>query len=117
VHDFAATTKPKRPVDSLSEESALPGMIWISGGEFLMGSDIHYAEEAPAHRVRVDAFWIDRTPVTNRARRWGLHKARTGLTVLARARALADSPSAPFGNSPPETALIAIRTRPPDSTE
>ena len=32
-----------------------------------MGSDRHYPEEAPAHRVTVDGFWIDRTPVTNRA--------------------------------------------------
>ena len=41
-------------------------MVWISGGEFSMGSDRHYAEEAPAHRVSLDGFWIDRTPVTNR---------------------------------------------------
>jgi len=41
-------------------------MIWIPGGTFRMGSDHHYAEEAPAHRVAVDGFWIDRTPVTNR---------------------------------------------------
>ena len=30
-----------------------------------MGSDVHYPEEAPAHRVTVDDFWMDRTPVTN----------------------------------------------------
>lgn len=41
-------------------------MIHISGGTFLMGSDRHYPEEAPAHRVTVDGFWMDRTPVTNR---------------------------------------------------
>jgi formylglycine-generating enzyme len=41
-------------------------MIRIPGGVFRMGSDRHYPEEAPAHRVSVDAFWIDRTPVTNR---------------------------------------------------
>ena len=43
-----------------------PDMIWIPGGVFLMGSDKHYAEEAPAHRVAVDGFWMDRVPVTNR---------------------------------------------------
>ena len=43
-----------------------PDMVWIPGGEFLMGSDHHYAEEAPTHRVRVDGFWIDRFTVTNR---------------------------------------------------
>ena len=41
-------------------------MIWIPGGVFNMGSDKHYAEEAPVHPVKVDGFWIDRTPVTNR---------------------------------------------------
>ena len=43
-----------------------PGMVLIPGGTFLMGSNTHYPEEAPAHRAHVDAFWIDRTPVTNR---------------------------------------------------
>ena len=42
-------------------------MLLIPGGDFLMGSDRHYAEEAPAHRVRVDGFWTDTCPVTNRA--------------------------------------------------
>ena len=41
-------------------------MIWIPGGTFGMGSDKHYPEEAPAHRVTVDGFWMDPTPVTNR---------------------------------------------------
>jgi sulfatase modifying factor 1 len=40
-------------------------MAWIPGGEFLMGSDRHYREEGPAHRVHVDGFAIDRFPVTN----------------------------------------------------
>jgi formylglycine-generating enzyme required for sulfatase activity len=42
------------------------GMVWIPGGTFRMGSDRHYLEEAPIHRVTVDEFWMDRTPVTNR---------------------------------------------------
>ncbi|KRE06730.1 gliding motility-associated lipoprotein GldK [Bosea sp. Root381] len=41
-------------------------MISIPGGTFMMGSDRHYAEEAPCHRVTVDAIRIDATPVTNR---------------------------------------------------
>ena len=45
---------------------ARPGMALITGGTFRMGSDNHYPEEAPAHRVSVDPFWIDVTPVTNR---------------------------------------------------
>ena len=41
------------------------GMVWVPGGRFLMGSDHHYPEEAPAHEVEVEGFWIDRFPVTN----------------------------------------------------
>src|SRR5262245_50210188 len=43
-----------------------PEMVAISAGSYRMGSDKHYTEEAPTHRVAVDAFWIDRRPVTNR---------------------------------------------------
>jgi formylglycine-generating enzyme required for sulfatase activity len=41
-------------------------MVWIRGGQFRMGSDQHYPEEAPARIASVDGFWIDATPVTNR---------------------------------------------------
>jgi formylglycine-generating enzyme required for sulfatase activity len=41
------------------------GMVWVPGGEFVMGSDDHYPEEAPAHRVRVAGFWADPCTVTN----------------------------------------------------
>ena len=42
------------------------GMILLPGGTFRMGSDKHYPEEAPVHRVTVNGFRMDRTPVTNR---------------------------------------------------
>ncbi len=42
-----------------------PGMRWVPGGTFLMGSNKHYPEEAPAHKVAVDGFWIDECTVTN----------------------------------------------------
>lgn len=39
---------------------------WIPGRTFVMGSDHYYPEEAPAHPVTVDGFWMMETPVTNR---------------------------------------------------
>jgi sulfatase modifying factor 1 len=50
--------------------AGMPGhaeMIFVRGGSYRMGSDVHYPEEAPAHQVNVDGFWIDRYPVTNKA--------------------------------------------------
>jgi sulfatase modifying factor 1 len=41
-------------------------MQFVAGGTFIMGSDRFYPEEAPARKVKVDSFWIDETPVTNR---------------------------------------------------
>ena len=56
-------------------------MIWIPGGAFRMGSDRHYVEEAPAHRVIVDGFWMDATPVTNR--QFAAFVAATGHVTMA----------------------------------
>lgn len=53
----------------------------IPGGEFTMGSDRFYPEEAPTRRVRVDDFWIDEHPVTNRA--FAKFVAATGYVTLA----------------------------------
>src|SRR3954452_19416557 len=39
-------------------------MVWVPGGEFLMGSEEFYPEERPVHRVQVDGFWMDEHPVT-----------------------------------------------------
>lgn len=53
----------------------------IPGGEFTMGSDRFYPEEAPTRRVRVDDFWIDMHPVTNRE--FAEFVAATGHVTLA----------------------------------
>lgn len=46
-----------------------------------MGSDKHYPEEAPAHVVSVDGFWIDRFPVTNAD--FGAFVEETGYATIA----------------------------------
>lgn len=45
-----------------------PNMVWIPGGEFVMGSDSPEAraDEKPPHKVHVSGFWMDVTPVTNK---------------------------------------------------
>ena len=62
-------------------EDVLADMGFIPGGTFLMGSDRHYPEEAPAHRVSVAPFRIDRAPVTNR--QFKQFVAATGYVTLA----------------------------------
>ena len=56
----------RRPGNAALHDRSYPDMVLIRGGTFNMGSDRHYPEEAPAHQVCVDPFWVDRTPVTNR---------------------------------------------------
>jgi formylglycine-generating enzyme required for sulfatase activity len=56
-------------------------MVWIPGGTFRMGSNKHYPEERPVHRVAVDGFWMDRCPVTNE--RFSRFVAATGRKTFA----------------------------------
>ena len=75
---------------ALPTAGAVEQMAWIPGGTFMMGSDHHYPEEAPAHQVRVEGFWIDRHPVTNAEFARFVHK--TGhVTVAERPADPADS--------------------------
>ena len=62
-------------------EPPFPDMVWVPGTTYLMGSDRHYPEERPAHRVSVDGFWMDRYPVTNE--RFARFVAETGHVTLA----------------------------------
>jgi sulfatase modifying factor 1 len=69
----------------------MDGMVWIPGATFLMGSDRHYPEEAPAHKVTVGGFWMDSTPVTNSE--FARFVRKTGhITVAERAPDPADYP-------------------------
>jgi formylglycine-generating enzyme len=61
----ASNASDARPAVATPRDAPHPYMLWIPGGTFLMGSDDHYPEEAPVHRVTVDGFWMDQHTVTN----------------------------------------------------
>ncbi|TPE61792.1 formylglycine-generating enzyme family protein [Sandaracinobacter neustonicus] len=65
----------------IQQDGPPPGMLWVPGGQFRMGSDVHYPEEAPAHAVEVSGFWMDETPVTNR--QFAAFVAETGYVTVA----------------------------------
>ena len=60
-------TKTPAPLSAAKPKEAQLGMVWIQGGEFVMGNSAAtvWPDEQPAHRVFVDGFWIDSTEVTN----------------------------------------------------
>jgi formylglycine-generating enzyme required for sulfatase activity len=66
-----------------SAKNGPPGMVWVPAGEFTMGWDGVEArfDEKPAHRVRVDGFWIDATEVTNK--QFGAFVKATGYITTA----------------------------------
>src|SRR5262245_25908281 len=70
----------------------------LPGGELTIGSERFYPEERPRRRVRVDAFWIDETPVTNRE--FAAFVAATGYRTCAE---VAPNP-ADYPGMPPEMA-------------
>ncbi|MCA9319687.1 MAG: formylglycine-generating enzyme family protein [Planctomycetes bacterium] len=61
---FQACNDQAKPSEPPTDES----MVWLPGGEFVMGSEDQDAlpDESPPHRVRISGFWIDRHEVTNR---------------------------------------------------
>jgi formylglycine-generating enzyme required for sulfatase activity len=86
-------------------------MVRIPGGEFTIGSDEHYPEEAPAHRVAMDGFWMDATAVTN-AEFAAFVEATGYVTVAERPLDPADFPGAPPENLVPGS-LVFTPTRGP----
>lgn len=84
------------------------GMVWIPGGEFRMGDDSPLARpnEQPVHRVRVDGFWMDATPVTNAQFRAFVEA--TGYVTTAEKAPDLDELMAqlPPGTEPPDPSLL-----------
>jgi formylglycine-generating enzyme required for sulfatase activity len=92
---------------------AHPGMAWIPGGTFRMGSQDFYREERPVHEVTVDGFWMDCYEVTNEE--FARFAAETGYVTLAeRAPKPEDFPGAPVENLVPGSMVFQKRTGPVD---
>ena len=84
-------------MDEAPSRAPYPDMVWFPGGTFRMGSDDHYTEEAPVHRVTLDGSWMDRTTVTNRD--FQTFVDATGyVTVAERSPNPEDHPGAPAEN-------------------
>ena len=76
-----------------------------------MGSDDHYPEEAPVHRVSVDGFWIDRRQ--RRTRSSPRSSRTTGyVTVAERPLDPADFPGAPPENLVPGSLVFTMTPGP-----
>ena len=100
-------------VDGNTGPVASSTVVWLPGATFLMGSDAHYPEEAPVHRVRVDEFGIDRFEVTNAD--YGSFIDATGyLTVAERPLAPEDYPGAPAENLVPGSLVFTPTNGPVD---
>ncbi len=90
-------SKKKTPETAANAPSpAPPGMVWIAGGEFSMGSN-EFADAQPIHRVAVDGFWIDSTEVTN-AQFARFVEATHYVTIAERVPRAEDYPGAPPEN-------------------
>ena len=88
-------------------------MARIPAGEFRMGSDAHYREEAPVRTVAVDEFRIDRFQVTNA--QFAEFAAATGYeTVAERPLDPPDFPGAPPENLVPGALVFRMTPGPVD---
>ena len=86
--DLPADTPVPTPLTQVFDSRSLPlpgglsvEQLYVPGGSFMMGSASSEADERPIHSVTLDAFWIDRTEVTNR--QFAAFVADTGHQTLA----------------------------------
>ncbi len=89
-------------------DGAPPGMVWIAGGEFAMGTDDPtkmscegtgrdaMPDARPIHRVAVDGFWMDATEVTNE--QFARFVQATGYVTVAEQKPKPED----FPGAPPE---------------
>jgi formylglycine-generating enzyme required for sulfatase activity len=94
-------------------------MVWVPGGEFMMGSDGPEARpmESPVHQVRVDGFWMDVAEVTN-AQFAAFAKATGYVTIAEKVPTLEEiMAQLPPGTPPPSKDVLqagSLVFTPPD---
>ncbi len=114
-----ATFAPTIPNKVTAPSPSPNGMVWIPGGEFSMGAmdppavsevGMHAAVDArPVHRVYVDAFWMDKTDVTNEE--FARFVKATNYVTIAERKPTAEE----FPGAPPENLVAgSVVFSPPD---
>lgn len=98
--EVVAAEKPGEPI---------PGMVWIAGGTFVMGTDEDqaYDHERPAHQVKVSGFWMDESEVTNE--QFAVFVKETGYTTVAERKPKWEElqkQSPPGTPAPPDSLLV-----------
>jgi formylglycine-generating enzyme len=87
----------------------IPGMVWIRGGTFTMGTNESeaYEHERPAHSVQLTGFWMDETEVTNE--QFGKFVDATGYITIAERKPRWEDlrkQSPPGTPAPPDSLLV-----------
>ena len=59
------TSTPRPVATATSAPSNKPNVVYIPGGEFILGSDSGNEDETPQQKMVIDAFNLDKYPVTN----------------------------------------------------
>ncbi|MGJ7439564.1 formylglycine-generating enzyme family protein [Aquipuribacter sp. MA13-6] len=107
------TGRPAPSTRTVGHDRGDVTVVRVPGGELLMGSEVHYPEERPAHVVPVAAFGIDQDPVTND--RFAVFVADTGYrTVAERPLDPDDFPGAPLENLAPGSLVFTPTSGPVD---
>ena len=119
VHRLIPAGPEAQPPARLKSSPSGVEMVSLPGGEFMMGSNNGNADEAPAHKIKISGFLIDKFEVTHEMfvqaqlpnpSHWQASQAARGTRPLARCQALLQRAIAPGGQT------VCDKRRPRTST-